>query len=463
MDPIDREVLALRHFEELSNDETAQVLGLSKTAASNRYVRALKRLKEILAGHARASSRPEPGPAVPARVTPWRRATRSRTATRSSRWPRSSSSGTAAASTRARRVRRAVPRAGRGDPRAVPGPGDDGAAQARTRGPTGTSAAPPAAGRPRPLGAAGRLPHPPRDRPRRHGGRLRGRAGVAGPPRGAEGPARRGPDRPRRRCGGSSARPGRRRGCTTPTSCRSSASASRTASTTTPCSSSPGLGLDAVLEELRRLRGGGRRRRPRPATARRRPRPRRCGSPRPSRRGAADRPVRDRRGRRRRRAGRAGDRRDRRRADRAASAPRRRPTARAEPSRRGRRPRSAQLAGRPGRAGLLPRGGPDRRAGGRGAGLRPPPGRRSTATSSPRTCCSTPRATSGSTDFGLAKPDEGEDLTQTRRHRRHPPLHGPGAVPGRVRPPRATSMRLGVTLYELLALRPAFDEPDRPG
>ncbi len=48
MDPIDREVLALRHFEHLSNDETAQVLGLTKSAASNRYVRALKRLKEIL-------------------------------------------------------------------------------------------------------------------------------------------------------------------------------------------------------------------------------------------------------------------------------------------------------------------------------------------------------------------------------------------------------------------------------
>ncbi len=47
MDPIDREVLALRHFEHLSNDETAQVLGLTKSAASNRYVRALKRLKEI--------------------------------------------------------------------------------------------------------------------------------------------------------------------------------------------------------------------------------------------------------------------------------------------------------------------------------------------------------------------------------------------------------------------------------
>jgi len=48
MDPIDREVLVLRHFEELSNAETAVVLGLQKTAASNRYVRALKRLRSIL-------------------------------------------------------------------------------------------------------------------------------------------------------------------------------------------------------------------------------------------------------------------------------------------------------------------------------------------------------------------------------------------------------------------------------
>jgi RNA polymerase sigma-70 factor, ECF subfamily len=48
MDPIDREVLTLRHFEELSNGETAAVLGLQKAAASNRYVRALTRLKDVL-------------------------------------------------------------------------------------------------------------------------------------------------------------------------------------------------------------------------------------------------------------------------------------------------------------------------------------------------------------------------------------------------------------------------------
>ena len=50
MDELDREVLALRHFEHLSNAETARVLGISETAACNRYVRALERLKRILTG-----------------------------------------------------------------------------------------------------------------------------------------------------------------------------------------------------------------------------------------------------------------------------------------------------------------------------------------------------------------------------------------------------------------------------
>jgi RNA polymerase sigma-70 factor (ECF subfamily) len=48
LDPIDREVLALRHYEQLSNLETAQVLEISETAASNRFVRAVKRLKKLL-------------------------------------------------------------------------------------------------------------------------------------------------------------------------------------------------------------------------------------------------------------------------------------------------------------------------------------------------------------------------------------------------------------------------------
>ena len=49
MDPIDREVLALRHFEELTNSEVAEALGIEQKAASIRYVRALRRLKGILA------------------------------------------------------------------------------------------------------------------------------------------------------------------------------------------------------------------------------------------------------------------------------------------------------------------------------------------------------------------------------------------------------------------------------
>jgi RNA polymerase sigma-70 factor (ECF subfamily) len=50
LDPLDREVLALRHFEMLTNAEVAEVLGLRKSAASNRYVRALERLKDVLSG-----------------------------------------------------------------------------------------------------------------------------------------------------------------------------------------------------------------------------------------------------------------------------------------------------------------------------------------------------------------------------------------------------------------------------
>jgi RNA polymerase sigma-70 factor (ECF subfamily) len=50
MDPIDREIIALRHFEELTNGEVAEVLGLSKAAASKRYIRALTRLQAILEG-----------------------------------------------------------------------------------------------------------------------------------------------------------------------------------------------------------------------------------------------------------------------------------------------------------------------------------------------------------------------------------------------------------------------------
>jgi len=48
MDPMDREVITLRHFEELSNAETARVMGVSPQAASNRYLRAMTRLHEVV-------------------------------------------------------------------------------------------------------------------------------------------------------------------------------------------------------------------------------------------------------------------------------------------------------------------------------------------------------------------------------------------------------------------------------
>ncbi len=48
LEPLDREVLALRHFEELSNHETAAALGIQPAAASKRYIRALDRLRREL-------------------------------------------------------------------------------------------------------------------------------------------------------------------------------------------------------------------------------------------------------------------------------------------------------------------------------------------------------------------------------------------------------------------------------
>jgi RNA polymerase sigma-70 factor, ECF subfamily len=48
MNELDREVLALRHFEQLSNKETALVLDMTEAAASVRYMRALRRLKDQL-------------------------------------------------------------------------------------------------------------------------------------------------------------------------------------------------------------------------------------------------------------------------------------------------------------------------------------------------------------------------------------------------------------------------------
>ncbi len=49
LDPVDREILSLRHFEELTAAESAQALGIEESAAAKRYFRALKRLKQVLA------------------------------------------------------------------------------------------------------------------------------------------------------------------------------------------------------------------------------------------------------------------------------------------------------------------------------------------------------------------------------------------------------------------------------
>ncbi len=48
LDPLDREILALRHYEELSNQEAADELGITAAAASKRYIRALERLRAAL-------------------------------------------------------------------------------------------------------------------------------------------------------------------------------------------------------------------------------------------------------------------------------------------------------------------------------------------------------------------------------------------------------------------------------
>jgi RNA polymerase sigma-70 factor (ECF subfamily) len=48
LDPLEREVLALRHFEQLSNAEIARILDIGESAASKRYVRALEHLKDVL-------------------------------------------------------------------------------------------------------------------------------------------------------------------------------------------------------------------------------------------------------------------------------------------------------------------------------------------------------------------------------------------------------------------------------
>jgi RNA polymerase sigma-70 factor (ECF subfamily) len=49
MDDNDREIVLMRHFEQLSNQEAARSLGLTEPAASMRYLRAMRRLRKMLA------------------------------------------------------------------------------------------------------------------------------------------------------------------------------------------------------------------------------------------------------------------------------------------------------------------------------------------------------------------------------------------------------------------------------
>jgi RNA polymerase sigma-70 factor, ECF subfamily len=51
LEPLDREILAMRHFEQLSSSEAAAVLGITVAASAKRYFRSLARLKEALADH----------------------------------------------------------------------------------------------------------------------------------------------------------------------------------------------------------------------------------------------------------------------------------------------------------------------------------------------------------------------------------------------------------------------------
>ena len=117
-------------------------------------------------------------------------------------------------------------------------------------------------------------------------------------------------------------------------------------------------------------------------------------------------------------------------------------------------------AGAAAAAGLLAGRGPARRPGRRRPGLRPRPGRSSTATSSPRTSSSTPTARPGSPTSAWPRPTTRTDLTETGDVLGTLRYMPPEAFEGRS-DPSSDLYSLGLTLYELIALRPAFDQPDR--
>ena len=143
-----------------------------------------------------------------------------------------------------------------------------------------------------------------------------------------------------------------------------------------------------------------------------------------------------------------------------AEPPRRAAGGRGRPQARLQRPGPARsAAGALGMAVLAERG-PDRRAGGRGPGLRPRAGR-----PAPRHQAVQPaarlRGTVWVTDFGLAKAADHEDLTHTGDILGTLRYMAPERFEGQA-DARSDVYALGLTLYELLALRPAFEETDRP-
>ena len=219
----------LRHFEQKTNTETARMLGLSVAAASNRYVRALKRLRPILLkapgvlGHLSGTQGQRTSMTDPDLVPILSRS-----------WPKNSLRGTAGGTAEPDRIRRKPPRALGRDPRGLSRSRGRRRRQPSRRGPR-VIAKPADAGRPLDAGTAGRFPHHGRNRPRRYGRRVRGGSGVARAPGCLKGAAP-GPWPIRPRSNDFVARHALLRPFTIPTSCPSLGSAKMPATTFMRCS-----------------------------------------------------------------------------------------------------------------------------------------------------------------------------------------------------------------------------------